>query len=257
MCSSSLSFKPTGVKDPGETIHSENSSIAFFCMDNLKRADLSTSFFSAKFLNTSSQASCDQYISTADQAYAWLVQSFKSGHGVGSIAEEARRIAREYVRIFTAVELNDLQGKWEKDSFVSSIIREEKSRRLQGGTIYSKSYMTKYFSRSTYELNNINYDSQDLEVDRSEEISAENTVLENGSEIKVGALLPITGQYATHAKKVEDGIRLALRESGLENNLIVYDSNIDLINTYNKLANEDKVRIIFGPMLVKDVEVLA
>jgi len=193
-----------------------------------------------------------------DQAYAWLVQSFKSGHGVGKIAEDSRRIAREYVRTFSAVELNDLQANWEKDSFVSSIIREEKSRRLQGGSIYSKSFLAKYFTRSNYELSPSQYyDSQVEEVIPPVDTTETSPISNNSSKIKIGALLPISGQYASHAKKVEEGIRLALREAGLESSLIVYDSNVDLIKSYNRLANEDKVKIVFGPMLVKDVETLA
>ncbi len=193
----------------------------------------------------------------SDQAYAWMVQSFKSGRGVGKVSDESRRIAREYSKVFSPNELNTLSDKWSNENFVSSILREEKSRRLRGGSLSSKSKIATYFSRSNYELApSTNYDSQNMEILPEDYSSSSQEDIPVANQV-IGALLPLSGQYSTHAKKVEQGIRLALKDNNLEDNLVVYDSNAGVLDAYSKLVNQDKAKIIFGPMLVKDVESLA
>jgi ABC-type branched-subunit amino acid transport system substrate-binding protein len=191
-----------------------------------------------------------------DQIYAWLVQAFKGSRGIGGISEEARRVAREHTRSLLNTELDELNTKWEKEGFVSALVREEKSRRLQGGSLVSNKSFTKYFDPATYAVDiNTSVQPENRPYPENNSVTKEPSGIPV-SDYKLGALLPLSGQYAAHAKKVEEGIRLALRESNLEEKLVVLDSNTDIRTAYIKLKEEGS-KLIYGPMLVKDVETLA
>ncbi|MBM4141766.1 MAG: hypothetical protein FJ242_09880 [Nitrospira sp.] len=78
------------------------------------------------------------------------------------------------------------------------------------------------------------------------------------SEIKIGAIIPLTGSFATYGEPVRDGMLLAVEEinkdGGIEGKrikLIIEDDAGDpktAVNAFNKLANTDKTPIVLGPL---------
>lgn len=76
-------------------------------------------------------------------------------------------------------------------------------------------------------------------------------------EIKIGAIIPLTGNFASYGEPVRDGMLLALEEINAKTKgkkpirLIIEDDGGDpknSVNAFNKLANIDKVPIILGPL---------
>lgn len=81
---------------------------------------------------------------------------------------------------------------------------------------------------------------------------------EKEKEIKIGAIIPLTGSFASYGEPVRDGMLLAAAEindaGGIEGNrikLVIEDDAGDpkaSVNAFTKLANTDKVPLILGPL---------
>ncbi len=74
--------------------------------------------------------------------------------------------------------------------------------------------------------------------------------------IKIGVILPLTGNMANQGKKVLNGIKLALENSNNTNSffikLIVEDSQgkpDQAVSAYNKISNVNKANYIIGDLL--------
>lgn len=76
-------------------------------------------------------------------------------------------------------------------------------------------------------------------------------------ELKIGAIIPLTGNFASYGEPVRDGMLLAIEEiNGKKNNtkpirLVIEDDAGDpktSVNAFNKLASIDKVPIVLGPL---------
>lgn len=77
-------------------------------------------------------------------------------------------------------------------------------------------------------------------------------------EIKIGAIIPLTGNFATYGEPVRDGMLLAVEEinnrggiKGSKINLIIEDDAGDpktAVNAFTKLSNVDKVPLVLGPL---------
>ena len=77
-------------------------------------------------------------------------------------------------------------------------------------------------------------------------------------EVKIGAIIPLTGPFASYGDPVRDGMLLALEEinkaggiRGKVVKLVIEDDAGDpksAVNAFNKLASSDKVFIILGPL---------
>ena len=77
-------------------------------------------------------------------------------------------------------------------------------------------------------------------------------------EIKIGAIIPLTGSFATYGEPVRDGMLLAVEEinntgdiKGGKIKLIIEDDAGDpktSVNAFTKLATADKVPVILGPL---------
>jgi len=78
------------------------------------------------------------------------------------------------------------------------------------------------------------------------------------SDIKVGAIIPLTGPFASYGEPVRDGMMLAVDEInkgggiyGKKIKLIIEDDAGDpknAVNAFNKLVSVDKVPIVLGPL---------
>jgi branched-chain amino acid transport system substrate-binding protein len=74
-------------------------------------------------------------------------------------------------------------------------------------------------------------------------------------EIKIGAVMPLTGDGATYGQNLRNGMELALSEinasgTGVKYKIIFEDdkgSVKDAVSSYQKLISQDKVQIILGP----------
>jgi len=77
-------------------------------------------------------------------------------------------------------------------------------------------------------------------------------------EIKIGAIIPLTGNFAAYGEPVRDGMLLAVEEinnargiKGRKVKLIIEDDAGDpknSVNAFSKLAKTDKVPLILGPL---------
>lgn len=77
-------------------------------------------------------------------------------------------------------------------------------------------------------------------------------------EIKIGAIIPLTGGFATYGEPVRDGMLLAIEEinnaGGIEGGkikLVIEDDAGDpktSVNAFTKLATTDRVPVILGPL---------
>lgn len=83
-------------------------------------------------------------------------------------------------------------------------------------------------------------------------------VRKDKKEIKIGAIIPLTGSFATYGEPVRDGMLLAMKEinstEGINGNrirLVIEDDTgnpKNAVNAFTKLANTDEVPIILGPL---------
>lgn len=87
------------------------------------------------------------------------------------------------------------------------------------------------------------------------------------NEIKIGAILPLSGSGAKYGEEAKNGINLALEEINAKGGLnqtevkIVYEddqgTSSGAINAFNKLKTVDKVPVVIGPMYSSTVLAVA
>ncbi len=72
------------------------------------------------------------------------------------------------------------------------------------------------------------------------------------TEIKIGAILPLTGDGAKYGEEAKNGIELALEEMNDSKIKVIYEddqmTSSSAINAFNKLVESDKVPVIIGPL---------
>jgi branched-chain amino acid transport system substrate-binding protein len=82
----------------------------------------------------------------------------------------------------------------------------------------------------------------------------------NVESIKIGAILPLSGDLASYAEGSRNAAILAIEDSGLKDRvqfIIEDDKNcapVDGVSAAQKLLNVDKVNALFGPMCSSEVE---
>jgi ABC-type branched-subunit amino acid transport system substrate-binding protein len=213
------------------------------------------------------------YIEKKDthQSLAWFAQTFRAGRGTGVVAEEARRAAMQYVRTLDSTTLGAVLKRWEQDTFVASLLQGEQSRRLQGGSPLSSEVFVKWFKVDTYRVIGVSdndgiednlidrplYGSRDQDLatssDTKNQIADASSI---GANYEYGALLPLSGEYQAHASRIIEGIELAFSLFSTNSRLVTKDSN-NLYASMRELVDESHVSAIFGPLLVKDAEMIA
>ncbi len=194
-------------------------------------------------------------VNDISQTLAWASQSQKSDSGIGEVSNETRRMTILYLRSIDDQNLDKMLTVWKDDNYISSLIKGEKTRRLQGGSIFSAEGLLSWFDKNTYKLDISNFKADENSKSNLEETYSNkehNDV--DIKNIKFGALLPLSGQYSTHGKHVRDGIELALSQNGILTPLITKDSNVGALAEYEALAANEKVSLVFGPMIAKDSE---
>lgn len=253
----------------------------YAALNNKKPGDLD-----ARFSLITAYAYIDK--SDMNQALAWFAQTYRASRGTGTVAEEARRGAMQYVRTFEGSELNAVYKKWQQDTFVASLVQGEESRRLQGGAKSSQANIKKWFVSETYFIGDVLPETGAVppqeRVDgfwRDESLVGPNTdgTVPNGDNpasvltpasstsgadssstffaMPFGAYLPLSGVYQEHAKRVQEGVELALQQFAPGSNLITVDSEIAGPQAIDSLVSSSQVRAIFGPLVVKDIESVA
>jgi branched-chain amino acid transport system substrate-binding protein len=253
-------------------------------LNNKKPADLDSRF---------SLLTAYAYIHKADrhQALAWFSQTWRASRGTGSVAEEARRGAMQYVRTFDGGTLSSMSTKWKRDTFVSSLIQGEQSRRLQGGSPLAVTSINKWFDTETYSIeDSLPYAGHVPPSDRADSYQRDESLYSpHGAGIATipdtrkdtpdqhdaapgskdlvvsdligpmnfGAYLPISGTYKEHAKRIQEGILLALATYLPGSELVSVDSEEDGAQAIHSLVNAKEVRAMFGPLVVKDISIVA
>lgn len=246
------------------------SKISKYASLNNKQADQLDSVFSL--------ITAYAYINKNDtnQALAWFAQTFKTGRGTGSVAEEARRASMQLVRTLDSAELSTLSDKWKQDTFVSSLVQGEKSRRLQGGSRLRIETFKKWFDVKTYyvplrgevqneaKLNTVqDLNQSELIIDRgsmdkASRLSGDSEIIPHASSsYTFGALLPLSGPYKSHAEFVKEGIELAINLHAPGSKLFTQDSTSSLNIKFQDLVRMNSVQALFGPLLVQDSEQIA
>lgn len=71
-----------------------------------------------------------------------------------------------------------------------------------------------------------------------------------GDALKIGAILPLTGDLAYVGQEMQRGMGLALQEADNPNIKIIYEDDLTFdikssVNAANKLVNLDKVDVVF------------
>ena len=75
----------------------------------------------------------------------------------------------------------------------------------------------------------------------------------NTTKIKIGVIVPLSGEGAQFGEEIKNGIEIALKQNNLRDRFeIIYeDGKIDpktSLSAYQKLSSLDKVNIIIGPL---------
>ncbi|MEK6847254.1 MAG: penicillin-binding protein activator [Nanoarchaeota archaeon] len=88
-------------------------------------------------------------------------------------------------------------------------------------------------------------------LSRSEFSSINGNVISEGSPLKVGVMVPLSGDAASYGLSVQKGIEIAKQELGMNVELIYEDSKCegrDAVTAVNKLISVDKVHAIIGEL---------
>lgn len=203
-----------------------------------------------------------------NQSLAWFSQAFKAASGSGVVAESSRKSARKLISQQTSDSLSTLKSKWSTDTFISSLLREEQERRLRGGTLVRNDYFDEYYNSRRYSIPEspvMPTDDSSQRIQTSDihqaptSIEPSQDLNQNDiSKLKVGIMLPLSGPYAQHAQKVLKGIQLKLDQSGVLEPLAIIDTNTTNVTIgYQNLVRDHNVKIVFGPLLLKDAEEIA
>lgn len=204
-----------------------------------------------------------------DQTFAWLSLVNQKTEGKGEYAASAKTLLKLYLKGVSLTE--SLLQRWSLDPFVSNLITEEQQRRTQGGKIESgidRRWWTPDYYTNPSDLSENKQEGTAQETDLSltaqTPTAVEETLVQTPQSqvVKIGILLPITGQYAEHAKQVFQGIELAfgLKGSSEKFDLIIGDTKGEsyvAVKEYERLVREENVVAVLGPLLAKTSEEVA
>ncbi|HMO17400.1 MAG TPA: ABC transporter substrate-binding protein [Oligoflexia bacterium] len=198
------------------------------------------------------------YIRSGDtnQSFAWLSQTYRSGRGTSPSSRQARLTGTNLIRSLSDEDLRLISGRWKTDAFVSSLVKSEELRRVSGEKQIYIDY-SKWFIPETYSVFAI---SNTLTND-----TANTNELPNVSDsdqlypaYNYGVILPLSGVYQSHARKVLEGLELAFQLNLPSGNLFPKDSSLSPVQEIiRELHDTNSVRGIFGPLLVQDTEQVA
>ncbi|MCC6932980.1 MAG: penicillin-binding protein activator [Deltaproteobacteria bacterium] len=195
-----------------------------------------------------------------EQGLAWLRLSYKKfflDQGKATLVKD--ELSRT-VASLSGAELIQYKNAWLGEQFIIDIFEAEASRRAAGGTRQAR-FQFNWFDANTY--------SPDLQVATAaaqnvksvEETSlAGSTSLEGSVSISnLGVLLPFSGPYGEHAQRVLKGIELALETYAPQTSFKVLRADTANVpeqaaSEFEKLARQEHVGFVFGPMEVKGTE---
>lgn len=175
-----------------------------------------------------------------DQSLAWFSRTFRISRS-GPVTASAEQGVRLVLRATPSTRLGELVRTWHTDSFVHAAIGEERRRRTQRG--YQESSQS-FAARFWKEV-------------QSESIEAPTVVAADLPGLNVGALLPLSGQYAALGKSLQRGIELAFEahkdQTGVK--LLIEDTAGDPLQAAAKareLIAREGVSVILGPLLSEE-----
>ena len=133
-------------------------------------------------------------------------------------------------------------------------VTQERLRRAQGARI-TPANLDRYFTAQYYR-------SPDLfgsEYGTYTDAPADEITSPSGLFLKIGVLLPLTGQYSAHGIRVKQGIELAARNpnTAIRPEIVFRDTEGDpvkAVDAYKELVSEERVDIVVGPLLYKTSE---
>lgn len=210
----------------------------------------------------------------SEQALAWFSMAYRQA---GVRSRIASRIDQEVRYIVSQVEsdeqLDNLYRKWSSDALVGSVISEEKlsrARRIVEIIPNRNQERPDWFNSETYKPSlsggsDSGSGSFSDVADQGQLADSEllgSTVSDRTGDIRIGALLPLSGQYAQAAAAVKNGIDLAFDEmlSTGQASIYYFDTKADPLladKGYEELVKNKGVQVILGPMLVSCTESVA
>lgn len=181
-----------------------------------------------------------------DQNLAWLSLAHRRAGGDGKIALSATEEAKRQLRTIPEYEFQDYSSRWSTDSYISSLFAQERFRRVEGGEV-ERSIAKNFFRADAYVPGRGFVEEELIEPQR---------VTADG--MKIGVLLPLTGQYASHAQRVKRGIELAAAEfPGVT--LSIGDtagSEIQAGKEFRRLVSQEGVSLVLGPLLLSTTKAI-
>lgn len=205
-----------------------------------------------------------------DQMLAWLGTAYNATGGQGLYSMQARKEMQRVIPALPPAAFREFEQRWRTDALAGPIFAKERIRRAQGGALRPKP-SEKWFTASTYrtvlppEIPNEALASRSGDVDAlsddATDVGSQAATTVPGSKRAIGVLLPLSGRFAEHALKVKEGIGLAIEADGPEKIETVYfDTKGDALiaeQEYLRLAQQEGVSVVLGPLLVKEAESVA
>jgi len=187
-----------------------------------------------------------------NQALAWFKLAANADPTRGPVFDVARESSEKLVRAVPEAQFTSRMQRWTGDAFVGPIFFEEDNRRRDGQQP-SIGLESKWFAASTYSPNNSLFNERDLAGLDKQSLGAP------GQPLVLGVLLPLSGRFASHAKRVKQGIELAAKELGNDSNLrVIYsDTGGDPVSAeeqYRYLSDQAGAGVVLGPLLYKTSE---
>ena len=187
-----------------------------------------------------------------DQALAWLSTAIQTSAGKTVYGNRAKEQALDVISGMSNADFERYSQRWTPESNIGPMFVRERLRRAQGGTSMTKVDLAEYFVPATY---------GSTQAVIAETQTAKATVSDTGiNNRRIGVLLPLSGEYAEHGAKARQGIELAVLQAGSGYEIVVGDTKGDAATAeieYDRLARDEHVAMVLGPLLVKDSERVA
>lgn len=190
-----------------------------------------------------------------NQALAWFGQTYQKAGARSDLGYRTEREVKQLLRGLNQGALSAYESQWRSDPFVGPLLTAEQTRRAQGARPETID-LARWFIPSTY-LPRAGATTTAPPPDESileSDITAPAPV---DGEFSVGLLLPLSGRFAEHGRRVKEGIELAVDEftaQGGRVRVVVADSAGEpdiAAREYANLVQREGVSFVFGPLLVK------
>lgn len=195
-----------------------------------------------------------------DQALAWLSLACKRAETEGAYGGKIFEQTRVVISSIPPASFDAVSQRWETDEILGQLFSGERLRRAQGGKPLP-GVEAKWFNPQFYALGGVGPESGAADVVVQEE---ERPVPAAAGPLKIGVLLPMSGQFAQHAAQIRNGIDLAVEQYQQTRNKpvsLVYGDTKGHPETsgaeYKNLTQREYASVVLGPLLVRTTEEVA